>query len=132
YPELKGMRLRGRIDGKKVVPYWSNADIARGKIARPNIVAWADDAMDAAFLQIQGSGRLKLDDGSTLRLGYADQNGHPYKPIGRWLVDQGELPREQVSMQNIRAWAAAHPQRIEQMLGSNPSYVFMRALPPSD
>lgn len=131
YPELKGMRLRGRLDGRKVVPYWNRSDIANGKIAKASVVAWADDAMDAAFLQVQGSGRMKLDDGSTLRLGYADQNGHPYKAMGKWLIDNNELPREQVSMQNIRAWVKAHPERREQLLDSNPSYVFMRALPPS-
>lgn len=130
YPELKGARLRGRLDGRTVHPYWSRADIDAGRGPTPDkVLAWADDPIDAFFLQIQGSGRVQLEDGTMLRLGYADQNGHPYRAIGKWLVDNGALPLEQASMQGIRAWAQANPARVPEMLHTNPSYVFFRVLP---
>ena len=130
YPDLKGLRLRGRLVGNKVLPYWSREDIERDSTpVKGEVLAWADDAVDAFFLQVQGSGRIQLEDGSLLRLGYADQNGHPYRSIGKWLVDNGELTLEQASMQSIRAWAQANPQRLQEMLNANPSYVFFRTMP---
>jgi membrane-bound lytic murein transglycosylase A len=133
YPELKNQRVRGRLEGRKVVPYWDRTEIDAGKLgSEGKVLAWADDPVDAFFLQVQGSGRLQLEDGSTLRIGYANQNGHPYRAIGKWLVDQGELTREQVSMQSIRAWVRAHPGRSNEILRSNPSYVFFKVLPASD
>jgi len=132
YPELKGMRLRGRIEGRRVVPYYDRAQIEDGKAAvRGKELAWVDDAVELFFLQIQGSGRLRLDDGTTLRVGYADQNGHPYRSIGRWLVERGELPLERASMQGIQAWARQNPARLSEMLNHNASYVFFRELPAS-
>lgn len=130
YPELKGKRVRGRVEGKKVVPYWSRDDINQGKGPGPGkVLVWADDPIDAFFLEIQGSGRVQLEDGSRVRLGYANQNGHPYRSIGRWLADQGEIPIEQVSMQRIQAWALANPARLRELLSQNPSYVFFRIVP---
>ena len=130
FPELKGKRVRARVDGNRVVPYWTREEINAGKVAgNMPVLAWADDAIEAFFLQIQGSGRIRMDDGSVLRVGYADQNGHPYRAIGRWLADNGEMPIEQVSMQNIRAWALANPQRLPELLAVNPSFVFFRVLP---
>lgn len=132
FPELKNKRVRGRLQGQRVVPYWNRHDIDNGKLnSNAKVLAWADDPLDAFFLQIQGSGRIQLDDGSLLHLGYADQNGHPYRSIGKWLVDQGELTLEQASMQSIRAWAIAHPARVAELLESNPSYVFFNIVPPT-
>lgn len=142
-PELKGKRLRGRLDGRRLVPYASRAEIearngsgsAAANPARPlpaPVLAWAVDPVDVFFMQVQGSGRLQFEDGSVLRLGYADQNGHPYRPVGRSLVEQGALPREGVSMQSIREWLAAHPSERSAVLATNPSYVFFRELPASD
>ncbi len=126
YPELKSMRLRGRLVGKKVVPYASRADI---EAADPNgnAMLWVDDAVEAFFLQVQGSGRVQLDDGrETVRVAYADQNGHPYKSIGRWLVDKGELTLAQASAQGIKAWIVANPTRQQELFNANPSYVFFK------
>lgn len=126
YPELKNMRLRGRLVGKKVVPYASRADI---EAADPNgnAMLWVDDAVEAFFLQVQGSGRVQLDDGrETVRVAYADQNGHPYKSIGRWLVDKGELTLAQASAQGIKAWIVANPTRQQELFNANPSYVFFK------
>ena len=126
YPELKGMRLRGRLVGKKIVPYSTRAEIERADIQGKELL-WVDDPVEAFFLEVQGSGRVQLSDtGETVRLAYADQNGHPYKAIGRWLVEQGELPVAQVSAQSIKAWIAAHPARRQELFNANPSYVFFR------
>lgn len=131
YPELKGKRLRGRVQGRVLGPYDDAGSIVANGVKAP-VLAWLTDPMDLQFLQIQGSGRVRLEDGRQLRLGYADQNGHPYRPIGRWLVDQGELKKEEVSMGTIRAWAEAHPARVPELLRSNPSYVFFALNADSD
>jgi membrane-bound lytic murein transglycosylase A len=125
YPNLKGMRLRGRLDGKTVVPYGTRAEIERARIPGKELV-WVDDPVEAFFLEVQGSGRVELDGGETVRIAYADQNGHPYKAIGRWLVEQGELTAEQATAQGIKAWIAAHPERRQELLNVNPSYIFFR------
>jgi membrane-bound lytic murein transglycosylase A len=130
YPELKGKRLRGRLEGRVLKPYDDAATITQRGIPAPAL-AWLRNPMDLQFLQIQGSGRIQLADGRQLRIGYADQNGHPYKPIGRWLVEQGQLPKEEVSMGRIREWAQAHPERVGELLASNPSYVFFSLRPDS-
>ena len=131
YPELKGKRLRGRLDGRVLKPYDDAATINAQGLNAP-VVAWLTDPMDLQFLQIQGSGRVRLDNGQQLRIGYADQNGRPYRAIGRWLVEQGELKKEDVTMGTIAAWAKAHPQRINELLASNPSYVFFARNPDSN
>ena len=123
YPELKGKRLRGRVEGKVLKPYDDAGSIAR-KGAKAPVLAWLTDPMDLQLLQIQGSGRVRLADGKQVRLAYAEQNGHPYRAIGRWLVEQGELKKEDVTTDAIRAWAKAHPARVPELLRSNPSYVF--------
>jgi membrane-bound lytic murein transglycosylase A len=131
-PELKHMRLRGRLMGKRVVPYYSRAEIAERKLADihpESVLLWVDDAVELFFMQIQGSGRVKLPDGRLVRLGYANQNGHPYKAIGRVLADRGELAIERASMQGIQDWARANPSRLAELLDANPSYVFFREMP---
>jgi membrane-bound lytic murein transglycosylase A len=133
YPELRGMRLRGRLEGRRLVPYASRDEIdAKGPDFRAPIIAWTSDPVELFFLQIQGSGQVQLPDGERIRVGYADQNGHPYRSLGRWLVERGELPLEQASMQGIKAWAAANPGKLQEALNANPSYVFFRELPPAD
>jgi membrane-bound lytic murein transglycosylase A len=130
YPELKSLRLRGRLQGNKVVPYPTRGEIENangGFKGKP--IAWAEDAVEFFFLQIQGSGRIELPDGSHLRIGYADQNGHPYRSIGKLLVERGELKLEEASMQGIKAWGLANPDKLPELLGSNPSYVFFKELP---
>lgn len=130
HAELKGMRLRGRLEGNRVVPYWTRAEINRLGDALPaDVLLWANDPVDLFFLQVQGSGQVELPDGSRVRVGYADQNGHPYQSIGRWLVSIGALSLDQASMQNIRQWAQTNPHRLDEMLGTNPSYVFFREMP---
>lgn len=134
YPELKHMRLRGRLietdRGRKLVPYFSRADWAAEEQRRADkALLWTDDPVAFFFLQIQGSGQVELDDGSKVRIGYADQNGHPYRSIGTWLIEQGELKSHEASMQGIKAWAGKNPQRLQELLNANPSLVFFRELP---
>ena len=130
YPELAGKRVRGRVDGRRVVPYYDRSEIESGYGALAGKeIAWVDDPIELFFLQIQGSGRVLLENGETLRLGYADQNGHPYRSIGRRLVDQGDLPLERASMGGIKGWAVKNPDRVRELLDHNASYVFFRELP---
>lgn len=125
YPDLKNRRLRGRLSGKTVIPYNSRAEIARAPLAGKELL-WVNDPVEAFFLEVQGSGRVQLDTGETVRVAYADQNGHPYKAIGRWLVEQGELTAEQATAPGIRDWIAAHPERRQELFNVNPSYIFFR------
>ena len=130
YTELKGLRLRGRLDGQRVVPYYDRAQIGEGRAPLAGReIAWVDDAIELFFLQIQGSGRIILDSGETLHVGYADHNGFPYRSIGRHLVERGELPLEKASMQGIQAWARANPDQLTELLNHNARYVFFRELP---
>jgi len=131
YPELKGKRVRGRLvdtpQGKRVMPYYDRAqiDAAPGNF-KP--LVWVDDVVEAFFLQIQGSGLIELADGTRLRAGYADQNGHPFRGIGRILVDRGELKLEEASMQGIKGWISRNPDRATALLNENASYVFFREI----
>ncbi len=127
YPELKNMRLRGRLSGNKVVPYYTRAELMQRGLASGTELLWVDNAVDAFFLQVQGSGRVNLEETKeTVRLAYADQNGHPYKSMGRYLVERGELKLEQASMQGIKAWAASNPHRLQELLNANSSFVFFK------
>jgi membrane-bound lytic murein transglycosylase A len=133
YPELKNLRLRGRLVGNKVVPYPTRkeieASVANGNGFKGTPIAWAEDPVDLFFLQIQGSGRIELPDGTHLHVGYADHNGHPYQSVGKLLVERGELKLEQASMQGIKDWGAKNPDKLPELLASNPSFVFFRELP---
>ncbi len=132
YPDLANYRLRGRIEGKKVVPYWSRADIDAGKApVLGNELFWVEDPVELFFLQIQGSGRISTSNGERVMVGFAEQNGHPYRSIGKLLIDRGAMTRDQMSMQNIKAWARANPDQVGQLLAENPSYVFFRELDPA-
>ena len=126
YPQLKGERVRGRVQGRKVVPYPERAVIDSNPALRGKELVWVDDALDAFLLQVQGSGRVQLPDGQVIRVAYADQNGQPYKAIARYLVQRGELSVEQATVPGLRQWLAAHPQRLQEVLNSNPSVVFFR------
>ncbi len=130
YPQFKGMRLRGKLKGKKIVPYFSRAEIdANSSPLKGRELFWVENAVELFFLQVQGSGRIELEDGSHVKIGYAEQNGHPYVSIGKKLVEMGELKLEEVSMQGIKNWAEKNPDRLNTLLGQNPSYVFFRELP---
>lgn len=126
YPELAGKRVRGKLDGARVVPYDTRAELARSPERQPPAIVWVDDPVEAFFLQIQGSGRAQLPNGQMIRIAYADHNGRPYSSIGQWLVNQGEMTLAQASMANIKAWAQRNPQRTQEMLNANAAMVFFR------
>jgi membrane-bound lytic murein transglycosylase A len=130
YPELAGRRLRGRLGGNKLTPYYSRGeiDIVESPLSGKELL-WVDDVVDLFFLQIQGSGIIKLENGESLQVGYADQNGHPYQSIGRVLIDRGELTPDKASMQGIKDWGRRNPDKLRELLNTNPSYVFFRELP---
>ncbi len=110
-------------------PRYSRAQIEDGALAgRGLALVWVDDPIDAFFLQIQGSGQVRLDDGRTIRLGYNGQNGLPYVPVGRLLIERGQIPRDKVTMASIRAWMRAHPKAGAALRREDPSYVFFREI----
>ena len=130
YPELKYKRVRGKLVGNKVVPYSTRAEIeANPSPLAGNEILWINDIIDVFFLQIQGSGMVKLENGEQVHVGYADQNGYTYNSIGRILVERGELTLAEASMQGIKNWAKNNMNKLRELLNSNPSYVFFRELP---
>lgn len=132
YPQLKDLRLRGRLQDKRIVPYYNRAEINAGAGAiMGNELFWVENKIELFFLHIQGSGRIELPDGKRVKVGYADQNGHPYQSIGKKLVETGELKLEEASMQGIKDWAEKNPDKVNTLLEHNPRYVFLRELPDS-
>jgi membrane-bound lytic murein transglycosylase A len=129
-PSKRGERIAGRVERGRLVPYARRTDIDKGALnGRDLEIVWIDDPVDAFFLHIQGSGRVVLEDGSEMRVGYAGSNGHVYTAIGRELAKDGAMPVEDITMQSIRAWLAAHPNEAEAMMARNESYVFFRVVP---
>jgi membrane-bound lytic murein transglycosylase A len=131
-PEWKGQTIAGRLDGHRLLPFASRAEIDARPPAKARVLFYGDDPVAIFFLHIQGSGRVWLDDGTLLRVNYAGQNGHPYTAIGRTLIRQGALTREAVSMQTIRAWLKANPARARQVMESDASFVFFQEVPLGD
>jgi len=130
YPELSNKRVRGRLIENRLVPYYSRAEIEQQPTSlQGKELLWVDDIIDLFFLQIQGSGIVQLENGEQIPVGYADQNGHGYQSIGRLLVERGELTLDKASMQGIKDWARDNPNKLQELLNSNPSYVFFRELP---
>jgi membrane-bound lytic murein transglycosylase A len=126
---LRGQRIAGTLENGQLLPFADRAAIYAGVLAGRGLeLLWSDDAVDVFFLEIQGSGRVTLDDGRMTRVGFAAQNGHPYFPIGRALVEREELSAEEVSMQSIRRWLERNPDRAREIKELNPSYVFFREL----
>ncbi|MHB8836732.1 MAG: murein transglycosylase A [Candidatus Methylomirabilia bacterium] len=124
--ELRGKSLRGRLQGRKFVPYDDRDRISFGNAldGRAEPIAWVADEVELFFLQIQGSGLIRLEDGSLLRVNYADQNGHPYRAIGKLLRDR--IPPDQMSLQSLKAYLREHPELVREVLDYNPSYTFFR------
>ena len=129
-PELDGYAIAGRIDGDELVPYYARAEIDSGALEGRGLeLLWVDDPVAQFFLQIQGSGQIQLDDGARIRVGFAGQNGHAYRAIGRDLVELGAMTIEEVSLQSIRDWLIAHPDQARGIMARNRSYVFFRERP---
>jgi membrane-bound lytic murein transglycosylase A len=128
----KGQVFR-KIGRRKLVPYYDRAEIEDGAIAGRGLeICWLKDQTDLLFTQIQGSARVRLEDGSTLRINYDAHNGYPYTPVGRILIDRGIIPKEQMSMQKIREWMDQNPDGAKELRRQNRSYVFFRQVQLSD
>jgi membrane-bound lytic murein transglycosylase A len=126
---LRGERIAGRVVDGRLMPYDSRADIAAGSLGgKATPIAWLSSPIDAFFVHIQGSGRVRLEDGSVIQIGYDGHNGHVYYPIGRYLVDKGLIDRESVSLQSIRAWLGDHPAEMQEVMNRNPSFIFFREI----
>ena len=130
-PFLRGERIAGRIEGRRLVPYATRAEIDAKGLSAP-VLFYADDAVAVFFLHIQGSGRVRFDDGTNARVDYAGQNGQIYTAVGRSLIARGALKRADVSLQSIRAWLKANPLAARQVMETNASYVFFKEDPIDD
>jgi membrane-bound lytic murein transglycosylase A len=124
--KFKGETVVARIDGKRVLPYYSRYQIEAERVlkGRGLEIVWLKDPVDVAFLHIQGSGRVKLPGGKDLQVHYKSSNGRPYRSIGRYMIERGFLAREEMSMQAIRKYLTGNPEVLEEVLNHNPSYVF--------
>ena len=128
-PKLKGEHVSGRVAGHALVPYSDRALIETRGVKTASVLFYTDDRIAFFFLQIQGSGRVVFDDGASERIAYAGENGQPYTAIGRTLIADGSLAREDVSLQSIRAWLIAHPDRAATVMQTDKSYVFFQEKP---
>jgi membrane-bound lytic murein transglycosylase A len=127
--DLKGKRLAGQVEDGVLLPFPDRAAIEKGALAGRGLeLVWVDSAVDAFFLQIQGSGRVRLAEGGEVRVGYAADNGRPYTAIGRELVRRGIYQPKEVSMQSIRRWLEQNPAEAEGLLNTNASYVFFEEI----
>ena len=107
----------------------SRAELMSSGILKGSEIAWVQDPVAAAFMQIQGSGKIRLQDGRVLRLGYAGTNEQPFKSFAQWLLDRKEITRSEATMQGISQWAKRNPDRVNEMLNANPRFVFFKELP---
>ena len=123
--DLPNTRLVGHVVGGKFVPYLKRAEIENKGVDAP-VIMWADDPVDIHFMQIQGSAIAKMDDGSELRVGYADNNGHKFRGIGSILLEKKVLKPGEMSMENIRKWLRAHPKEAEKLMQQNERFIFQR------
>jgi membrane-bound lytic murein transglycosylase A len=131
-PRLKGEHVSGRVSGQALVPYSDREEIENVGVTTAPPLFYTDDPIAFFFLQIQGSGRVTFEDGSSERIAFAGENGQPYTAIGRTLIADGSLAREDVSLQTIRAWLTAHPDRAKAVMQTDKSYVFFQEKPIGD
>lgn len=126
-PSLSGRRISGRIRNGTIVPHYSHGEILKGALKNKGLeLFWTDSQVDLFFMQVQGSGRVVMTDGTTKRYGYSGANGHPYKSVAKELIDMGEMTLDTASMQTIRKWFQQNPKRLHEILAKNPSYVFFK------
>ena len=131
-PKLEGEHISGRLDGAKLVPYPPRAEIDAHGVPGAKILFWCDDPVALFFLQIQGSGRVRFDDGAMARIAYAGENGRPYTAIGGVLIERGALTRDTVSLATIRDWLKANPKLAQGVMELDRSFVFFQEAPLGD
>jgi membrane-bound lytic murein transglycosylase A len=131
-PQLKGEQIAGRLDGQRLVPYDTRAQIDAKGLPTAPVLFWCDDPIALFFLQIQGSGRVRFDDGGVARIAYAGTNGRPYTAIGRVLLKRGQLDKDKISLATIRAWLKANPALAQGVMEADQSFVFFQQAPLGD
>jgi membrane-bound lytic murein transglycosylase A len=131
-PQFKGEHISGRVDGQRLVPYATRADIDAKGVSAAKILFWADDPVALFFLQIQGSGRVKFADGAMIRIGYAGENGRPYTAIGRVLLKTGKLAKDNISLATIRTWLKDNPKLAQGVMEADQSFIFFEEAPVGD
>ena len=123
--KLAGKKIVGRVKGKTFVPYHDRKEIEEGALAgKAPVLAWVSDPVALFFLQVQGSGKVDLENGDRLNVHYHSSNGRPYRSIGNLLIQENRIPRAEMSMQAIRGYLRAHPREMDRVFNYNPSYVF--------
>jgi membrane-bound lytic murein transglycosylase A len=123
----KGVKVGRRVGRRKIVPYYDRGEIENGALDGWHLeICWLHDPVDVLFAQIQGSARIRLEDGTILRVNYDSHNGWPYTPVGRVLIDRNVVPKDEMSMQRIREWMEANPDAAKEVRRQNKSYVFFR------
>jgi membrane-bound lytic murein transglycosylase A len=129
--KFTGEKLIGRVQERSVVPYYDRREIEENGAlyGKARALAWVNDPVDIFFLHVQGSGKIILDDGQVLNLGYDTSNGRPYRSVGQLLIEEGKISREEMSMQRIRAYLNENPDEIQRVLSHNPSYIFFKVTP---
>jgi membrane-bound lytic murein transglycosylase A len=125
-PELKGVRIAGRVEKGALRPYATRAQIEKSTLLQGAEALWLSSAVEAYFIHVQGSAAVELPSGQTVRLGYDGTNGHPYTSLGKVLIDRKQLSREAVSMQSIVQWLLKHPQEAAALMQENDSFVFFK------
>lgn len=130
-PKMTVDKIFGRAKGEQFLPHYSRREIDEaGSLSGLGLeIAWVEDPVDLFFLHIQGSGVIQLPDGNKLHVGYAGQNGRPYRSIGRMLIESGKVSREEMSMQRLRQYLNDHPQERNEIFAYNESYIFFRVNP---
>ncbi|MCD6186446.1 MAG: MltA domain-containing protein [Deltaproteobacteria bacterium] len=125
---FKGKKIVGRFTNNTLLPYYDRKNIEKGVIPEENVtvLAWVKDPVDLFFLHIQGSGKIRFADGTTINVHYHATNGRPYRSIGRLLIDEGKIPKSVMSMQKIREYLHQYPEEIDEVLNYNPSYIFFK------
>lgn len=129
--EFKGKKIKARISGDSLEPYYDRYAIEEKKSidGKADVIAWVDDRIDLFFLQVQGSGIIFLENGGSIKVHYHESNGYPYSSIGKYFMEKGIFTKEEISMQKMRAWMLDHPDKISEVLGYNKSYVFFKEEP---
>ena len=122
---LNGRTIIGEIKNSKFVPFKARKEIDQGALENQNLeLVWLETIEQTFFLQIQGSGFIELENGQLVHLGYAERNGRPYRAIGQFLIESGDITREDMSLQTILDWMRQHPEQSNELMWKNPSYVF--------
>lgn len=125
YSELKKYRLRGKLEGNKLKPYPTREQIDKNGVDA-DVICYTDSKINLFFLEVQGSGVAILDDNKSMYIGYDNQNGHKYNSIGKYLIDKGEIEKENISLQSIKEWLLKNPNRIDEVLNHNSSKIFFK------